>query len=343
MSTSIQPHHQEPATSNPSSGSRPNGQGAVLTALGALGLVAGAGLAAAPSLSWTAGQALANLGNHWMLGAAVGIGSFGVLALGLVRKSLAQQAQNQPADPSLLLEQIATDLVSLREQLSTLSNSGREQVQSIQTLQAEIGELRQSQSANAVSNEALFQLAASLDKLGHRIDQRLKLHHSTLQDTIDELAATVDHSRRAIEERLGNVASQSAGPVEDGWDLEVGSQADWTPPQELEHGTAATAGPAWRAPGANIEAELEAVPHAIDGDAPGSLGLLDMFDDSVPAPLPRANEPKAGAANGADALDLAYGMPESNGGELSDKLGQLQSLLADPRLAQALRKLQQPR
>jgi hypothetical protein len=339
MSTSIQPHHQDSATSSTSSSSGSKGQGAILTALGAVGLVAGAGLAAAPSLSWSAGQALANLGNHWMLGAAVGIGSLGVLALGLVRKSLAQQAQNQPADPSLLLEQIATDLVSLREELSTLSNSGREQVQSIQTLQAEIGELRQSQSANAVSNEALFQLAASLDKLGHRIDQRLKLHHSTLQDTIDELAATVDHSRRAIEERLGQASLQS-GPVEDGWDLEVSNQSDWTPPQELEHGSAtnaATTGPAWRAPSVNTEAELEAVPNVIDGDAPGSLGLLDMFEDSVPAALPRANEPQA------NPLDLGYGAPHSEEGELNDKLGQLQSLLADPRLAQALRKLQQPR
>ena len=75
----------------------------------------------------------------------------------------------------------------------------------------------------------------------------------------------------------------------------------------------------------------------IDGDAPGSLGLLDMFEDSVPAALPRANEPQA------NPLDLGYGAPHSEEGELNDKLGQLQSLLADPRLAQALRKLQQPR
>lgn len=337
MSTSIQPQQHESGNSTPS-----NGQGKALIALGALGLVAGAGLAAAPSISWSAGQLLANLGTHWTLGAAVGVGSLGVLALGLVRQSLARQAQNQPADPSLLLEQIATDLVGVREQFSTLTQSNREQLQSIQTLQAEIGELRQSQSANAVSNEALFQLAASLDKLGQRIDQRLRLHHSTLQDTIDELAATVDHSRRAIEERLGD-GPLPAAPVEDGWDLEVGSQADWTPPQELEHGSSATAGPAWQAPNAELEATLEAVEVEPAADAPGSLGLLDMFEDSVPSALPHALMHESNAGLDVQALDLGFGPPSSGEGELSDKLDQLQSLLADPRLAQALKKLQQPR
>lgn len=342
MSTSIQPQQHESGSSSTSSGSNSNGQGKFLIALGALGLVAGAGLAAAPSISWSAGQLLANLGTHWTLAAAVGVGSLGVLSLGLVRRSLAQAASNQPADPSLLLEQLATDMMGLREQLSSLSNAGHDSVQALQSLQGEIGELRQSQSANAVSNEALFQLAASLDKLGQRIDQRLRLHHSTLQDTIDELAATVDHSRRAIEERLGNASPQSA-PIEDGWELEVHSQSEWAPPQEPEHGSAPTAGPSWQAPAASLESTLESVGNGLDGDAPGSLGLLDMFDDSVPAPLPRATETRANAANGADALDLSYGAPESGEGELSDKLGQLQSLLADPRLAQALRNLQQPR
>lgn len=340
MSTSIQPHSQDSASSTASSGSGSTGQGSALVALGALGLVAGAGLAAAPSLSWSAGQMLANLGSHWVLGAAVGAGGLGVLSLGLVRRSLAQLARNQPTDPSLLLEQIATDLVSLREQLATLANSSHDQSQSIRTLQAEIGDLRQSQSANAVSNEALFQLAASLDKLGHRIDQRLRLHHSTLQDTIDELAATVDHSRRAIEERLGQGASHAA-PPEDGWDLEVSNQADWTPPQELEHGSAPTAGPAWQVPSQEIDAALETLPMQHAADAPGSLGLLDMFDDSVPAPLPRASEKGSNMGLDVDALDL--GGSNSDEGEVTDKLGQLQSLLADPRLAAALKKLQQPR
>ena len=339
MSTSIQPHAQESNSSSATSGPGPTGQGTVLTALGALGLLAGIGLVAAPSISWTAGQMLGNLGAHWTLGAAVSLGGLGVLSLGLVRRSLAHAARNSSPDPTLLLEQIATDLISLREQLASLGDLGRDQSGSIQNLQAEIGELRQSQSANAVSNEALFQLAASLDKLGHRIDQRLRLHHSTLQDTIDELAATVDHSRRAIEERLGQ-GSQHAAPVEDGWDLDASNHADWTPPQELEHGPT-TAGPAWQAPSEQLDATLDEFVSDPTPQAPGSLGLLDMFDDSVPAPLPRPGESRIDRSLDVDAFEL-HGS-SSDEGEITDKLGQLQSLLADPRLAAALKKLQQQR
>lgn len=297
-------------------------EGGLLVTLGWMSLLGGAALSILPLVSWRAGKVMNGLAGLGIHGGTIVMGGLGLMAVGMVRRSIDRLRQESTRDDALIVEQMALDVVQVKSSMAAVEEQNHELHAQLGLLRSEVTALRQTPLApkaeSPMSSDALFQLASSLDKLGLRIDQRLKLHHTTLQESIDELHATVEHSRRNMEDRLPPYAptpdAQSA--------LDVAPQESY--PQQPEP----PAGP--------------------------SLGLLDSLDD-VPSALPREHA----AAIDFDALDARSGelardldaaaraprgswdeelMVDHSASrqETEHKLEQLQSLLSDERLRAAL-------
>ncbi len=314
--------------------------------LGLLALTGGVALMALPSHSWTAARVATRLGELGVQSGVVMLGGALLMVLGLVRRGQHAARVEMQYDASLLFEQIAAELVEIRSSLEATRAREESSVRHLEGLQRELTQTRGAlteaiaQNAPRDSSDALFQLAAGLDKLGLRVEQRLRLHHSSLQDSVDELSATVEHTRRSLEELLqpgGQPSFENAAPAVS---YDEQPRAEYAPEE-----------PQLAAP------ELE--PHFAPAPAePGanSLGLLDQFDD-VPGPLPAA--PREASA---PAVELEFGSTEHRaeleraartshsestwdeqmmvepGQDLDTKtkLLQLESLLGDERLRAAL-------
>jgi hypothetical protein len=316
------------------------GADATLAMLAGLGLLSGGvALAVLPSLSWTANKIATRLDAVGLEAGVAIVGGLLLMGLGLIRRGQHSARAQMQDDTTLLFEQIAADLLDIRGALdATLARQDANE----QRLSELKGELEQAKlaltseieaHAPRENSDALFQLASGLDKLGLRFEQRMRLHHTSLQESVDELAATVEHSRRALEEQMRTLGS-----------VELGAS---TP---LEVADA----PQFRA--AEIRApDLE--------PREGSLGLLDQFEDVAPA-LPSEPPPapvdevesyavassfEATASQAHEQLDAAARAPRPSGTwdeELmveagpdegtKAKLMQLESLLSDERLRSAL-------
>lgn len=293
--------------------------GKTLALLGIATCCMGAGIAALPHVSYTAAQLMSGFGIHGVIGASVFTGGALLVALGRTRKSLEDAQANgaSNADTTLLLEQLATDLAQTRATLEMVQAQAAENTHCVQALRAELASSHTGTDHSGPSTEALFQLASGLDKLGARIDQKLKVHHSSLHDSLEELGATLAHTRRTLEERMATLetsgtigihttgATSTAGgtppaATDDGSTLEladnVWNPSEWNTPQVEGTATSGAIG------------ELETWGESEIGGPIGSLGLLDSFEDTQVAPaLPQIEsttcETQCDATLDFDALD----------------------------------------
>ncbi len=370
--------HDAPAAPRPAPAqARSSGGGdSVLWILLGLGsLSVGVLLAAAPNISWTASkiaERLAGMGVH--SGVAV-VGGLTLMVLGLIRRGQNAARAELQYDSSLLFEQIASELIEIRGALESSTARGERLEARLDDLSKDLllarealsGEL-QALTAREGNSSALFQLASGLDKLGLRVEQRLRLHHSTLQESVDELAATLEHSRRSLEEQIHALsATQYDAPQHDAaeYDAPAGYEAA---PYETEQPEAAAYESATgeviardttplelAAQHARDEAQQTSAPQAQDNS--NSLGLLDQFDDVAPAlPTPNAAAPQRaleqdfGSSRGETHVELDRAarslrtdatwdeqmMVEHQDLDTKTKLLQLESLLSDERLRSAL-------
>ncbi len=182
----------------------------------------------------------------------------------------------QSDDNSLLIEQIVMDLSQTRTSMQELrvefvylkehiSNLGRD-------LPAQIATANES-----TTRDAMYRLAASLDQVGARLEQRIRTQHGTLEGTLQEVQQSLQATCEQVTQ-LQQSYSQGGAPG------------------------------AW---------ELPAEP----ASPPISLGVLDHMADSREAP-------DAGHA------DLGAPLPTGQP-SYEEKLVQLASLLADPRVRAA--------
>ncbi len=200
-----------------------------------------------------------------------------MFALSMLARALGRnlEALGQTEDNSLLIEQVAMDLAQTRSSMQELrvefvylkeyiTNLGRD-------LPAQIATANES-----TTRDAMYRLAASLDQVGARLEQRIRTQHGTLEGTLQE----VQQSLQATCEQVTQL-QQSFGP--------------------------GTAPGAW---------ELPPEPAA----PPISLGVLDHLVDE----------------RGADSAFPEFGAPLPAGQpSYEEKLLQLASLLADPRVRAA--------
>ena len=330
----LRDERREPAATHASRAPRTRSKGKEGGLLQFLGLLcAGAGLALSvlPRFSWKANQIMVGFDSLGVHGGTLLMGGLVLMALGLVRRALDADKGQDERDNELLLEQVATDLIHTRTALDELRESTTELAGKLEALREETAAAEARDDAPAsqpqLAQDALFSLAASLDKLGARVDQRLKAYHTTVQESLDELASSVEHSRRSLEERL------SVAPA----------------PQFAEDSTVY----------AQPEAELACDAPAAVEPPRGSLGLLDSLDDDpVRSALPAHPNPSGIDFDQLDAstaaltreLDSASRAAQqaTNGSwdeqlmvdhgdqDTAAKLEQLQSLLSDERLRAAL-------
>ncbi len=309
------------------------------TTLSLLGIAAcgtGAGIAALPYLSYTAAQFVSGLGVHGAIGASVCTGGALLVALSRTRKSL-EEAQAQAASDSnttLLLEQLATDLAQMRAALEMVEGQAAESTHCVQALRAELASARGTSDAGS-STEALFQLASGLDKLGARIDQKLKVHHSSLHDSLEELGATLAHTRRTLEERIATF--ETTGLAVLGTTSTTGASAattSMTPAANLEADAMLELGDqGWNPSEWNTQqvsacdetgtlGELENWNDTATGTPVGSLGLLDSFEDTHVAPaLPQGEAMAHDEAYDATCdATLDFDALDANSNELAREL-----------------------
>lgn len=338
----LEPHDPAPslgrATVEPSSPSGAN-DATLWMLLGLGSLAVGVALAVLPGVSWTAAKVAARLGELGVHSGVAVVGGMLLMVLGLVRRGQHAARVQMQYDASLLFEQIAAELVEIRSSMDAARARETATARHMDELRGHLELARDAvlahveKHAQRDNSDALFQLASGLDKLGLRFEQRLRLHHSTLQESVDELAATVEHSRRSLEEQIqahiqGEPVSQPAA-----CDEPQGLPASLILDDER----------------ANIVQSAEQATPA----ASTSLGLLDQFEDVTPAlPAPSAQapqEPEFGLAPAQQDLERAARRLRTDSTwdeqmmvepdqqlDTKTKLLQLESLLSDERLRSAL-------
>ena len=293
----------------------------MLIGIGAFGL--GMTLSLGPRLSWKLSQIAEGFRHLGIEGGVLMMGGLTMIALGLLRRGQVtlRTPTTEQAEDRLLIEQLTKDSLRAAADLSRLE-SGLAHVES--ELVATRQELAQriANSAREVvgmipppqeipsPDEAIFRLAASLDQVGMRIEQRLKAQYTALQDHLEDVGAAILSARNHMQ-------GLSAG----------GEQAAAVLREEVQ---------------AQVETALEETGYWANGrnaKVP-SLGVLDTLDDpnvtpshdlgSVGSALPtnpeEAREHGATTAFPGSAADL----------DTKTRLVQLSSLLADPNLRKAL-------
>ena len=123
-----------------------------LVATGIACCVAGATLAVAKHLHPMAGEYAAAIGRALSNGGILAVAGVGFVALGSTRPNRQDDAQD------LVMEQVAADLVQLRARLEALP-----------------ADSSLSSRNSTGEDDRLFRLAAAIDKLGARLDSRLKI------------------------------------------------------------------------------------------------------------------------------------------------------------------------
>ena len=333
----------------------------VLLFFGFVCIVGGSALSLLPQFSWKAEQVLNGFDHMGIHGGAVAIGGLVLVGLGLVRRQVSASGKLGGDYEDLLFEQIAADIVLTRgtlDHLQDVTESMQAEIAGLSRdlpgLSREVARLAaqpppQPQVVTGGNDDALYGLAASLDKLGARLEQRLKAQHDALQSHLGDMASTLMQMRQSAE-AISAQAEQAARAAL----LAPVVQPIAQPVAHAEPQVAYTE-PQAEAPVEHDEAEQR------------KLGLLDTLDDygtpaslsqrapdaaSIPAPIPA---PKAMPKLDPEALDelrvhiekdLGHGQPGNRTWEEEldmietpapqSKIEQLHALLADEEVRTAL-------
>jgi hypothetical protein len=301
----------------------------------------GLALAMGPRVSWKMAQiseGVADLGVH---SGVLIMGGMVLAAIGLLLR--AQAAANSASgrrEDTLILEQAATDLLQTRKATDEMDRRLDRLCERVEELHGVIEERRTVQPEptpvkDGAQQEAMFRLAASLDQVGARIEQRLKVQYGSLQERLEKVGEAIVAAHDSLENLLGGErldatlqteCADGAGECEPA--LDTGTTA-WSADTGETNPEAAPA-PAERA-------SLGILDHLHD-ERPEQASTTDEQRDGTEGPQP-AGEPEFGAM--ADtAAPLPHTDPEV---ELTrTKLQQLSSLLSDEQLRSALERMRLP-
>jgi prefoldin subunit 5 len=255
------------------------------------------------------------LGVH---GGAIAMGGLVVMCLGVVRRQMHASQSSGSMHDDLLFEQVAADMVQTRnslEHLQTLTDGMQDE---LSKLSEEVGKLATQQPAAAqpgTGNEnALFGLASSLDKLGARLEQRLKKQHDALQHSLDEVTASLEQTRASIEHPAPMpVAMESVAQHTEPADGEIDPQSLGLLDELDDYGTAAP---------------LPQEPPAESGET-ANRDALDELRVRLERDL---GTMQSGGGSWEEELDMVEAPTRS-------KIEQLAALLADGEVRQALEDL----
>lgn len=180
-----------------------------LTGIGMAG--SGVALALAPRISWQLTKVVRKLQPYGVDNSTLVVGGVVIFALGWVVRATVRAArsatQMQPdtsADLQLVTDQLASDLAVVKRAVSGLAD----RISAVAQGQQQLLEMAVSQPAadgGQVSDQqnALFRLAASLDQLGAKMDERIHCLDTEIRAKIEGVRHAVDESRSAVEARFG--------------------------------------------------------------------------------------------------------------------------------------------
>jgi hypothetical protein len=254
-----------------------------------------------------------------------------------------REAKEGASDQTLLLEQLASDLA--------LTRGGMQELRVEFVYLKDMVQSAQKQAVDPTTGldeaqAAIFRLAASMDQLGGRIEQRLKSQDAVFHEVVAALRAEIamtnsslSELRLRIEQGIQDATSSSLGrTVEGGVDevdfSEVGED------YEIDLATGYEAHP----DDLHVEVELEQ-------PASNGLGLLDDLDDqgkprrsktspSIRPSIPRTNTyadlglEERPVEKGSVAGALPHRLTQEE--EIEEKLAALRALMADPSVRRAL-------
>ncbi|HUR28407.1 MAG TPA: hypothetical protein VM509_09485 [Planctomycetota bacterium] len=303
----------------------PSGFDATLLMLMGAGCVCGGLLLSlGPRLSWKLSQIATGFKHLGVEGGVLVMGGLVLCGLGLLRRG--QHAARVPtveqAEDRALIEQLTKDSLRLAEELSRvesgLAHVEAELTSSRRTLEDQLS--RGTQATQAVlavvtapreentSEDAIFRLAASLDQVGMRIEQRLKTQYTALQDHLEDVGAAILSARNQVQ-GLQRTRDDHAAALREEVHAHVENALEetgiWSNPRK-------------------------------DGKLP-SLGVLDSIDEHVEVELEQVDaalplNPEEAREHGM-TNDATIRIEEV---DTKTRLVQLSTLLADPKLRQAL-------
>jgi hypothetical protein len=283
------PAHKPSAKSGPSS---------MLFSIGLCSALFGLAATIGPKLSWKAGQVMQGLDSLGVHGGAFIMGGLALLGIAAVLREVAQVSASlsQSGEDTSLLESVAADVLQVGSVVEGLQASAKAASGELVALRASVAALGEQAAAARTpdgglgSEDAIFRLAASLDKVGAKIEERLKAQFGELSERIGKLEGSVADTTRRLE-RL-----QAPAPIP------PAHRPAYAPPalQQTAHYPAPLPGqqPAYAPPGqpalhqtAHRPTGMQFHPHPPPSpqppaENPHSLGLLDQLDDhGVVSPL----------------------------------------------------------
>jgi len=298
---------------------------------GALCTVAGLALAFAGPFSPIVARAAHRAAEAGIQSGVLVMGGLLLVACGSLwrRSSRSVSEETERQEDSQILEQVAADMVQICgaiDRLQLVSNAVQDDLRSMYAALEAQAQAMQA-GTDGAQHDALFRLAASLDQLGARLEQRLMAQSGSLQQTLEQVGVTASQAQRALEELAASTAARAPAGVES-------AEAPWAAPEPA---------PA---------SELAAAEREPTAPEPPSLGLLDQLDDygspsgsagfeTTAAALP-AGPRAAGNGSWEEELEMVASERAKAAHEALDtqtKLLQLESLLSDERLRSALEQM----
>jgi hypothetical protein len=328
-----------------------------LTVFGVLMMLAGIGLVVVPTFLPQYGWVVRSLAARGVTSLPIAIG--GVLMCGIAFASRSSRASLDATASALSAARETSPVIdALGHQIATLGDGLQairiEFVYLKDALQSQIDRMQTTpQPQDSGAGDAVYRLAASLDQVGMRIEERFVAGHRDLGESVRALATSLEtlreehaNLRSTLEELRERAPEAKVEPVEPTPEVYAD---EWSDKQEEE-------------------------------DRSARLGLLDMLDDlgrllpakseevvedetalepdpfaqdegwkhagSIPPALPRQRGEELRMASDSRNL-LGQGLPRSEStssqGLVGEKLEELRDLLADERVRQALAALERTR
>jgi hypothetical protein len=304
--------------------------------LGALGLAVGLVLWAGAPFQSTLADAAKALSSVNLHPSTLLVGGLLLYCFGRVRKSQVEQSRYLAGKDDGLLEQVAAAQVHTRNALEKLAHS-QSAVQSALEEQhrALRHDLQQLAAASArkeddgAAQEAIFRLAASLDQLGARVEQRMQAQYETFQVGLQQVGNEIVTAQNDLRELFAHIPAVLPAEPSDPFS------------EPLPQGEPA-ASPA-QADRSNTQPPRSTPrPAQLPNEPISSLGVLDNISDegaALPSPIRRVPqgsfsseppEPRGSIVKENTPAERALEL------DTHTKLTQLSDLLADDRLRAAL-------
>ncbi|MBK7874160.1 MAG: hypothetical protein IPJ77_00130 [Planctomycetes bacterium] len=191
-----------------------SGGGLLLLGIGLAG--AGVALALGPGLAPTVAPWVATLTKHGATPALVGATGVLVAAIGLATRALSRHsnellsALGHLPSPERELEALGSEIAQIRGSLQELRVESVYLKDGIAGLQQGLGEELSSGHRQGMQ-EAVFQMAGSLDQMGARIEERLALQHDVFTQALQTFHNSLLTACLRIDELYGRVSTAAPG------------------------------------------------------------------------------------------------------------------------------------